>query len=127
MADDGPSLKRIKIEPGVEQWDGSMACMMCQETIRVPGGEPDALTCVVCEDTLFHRSCAGEWVDKCPTCNGNTIVKWTRPEPPGPSAEVIDVLDDEPASGERAPVEVTLPALGSEASGLGSKKRNKEK
>ena len=91
MAENKRALKRVK----VEQWDGSMACMMCMETIRVPGGEPDALQCTVCSSVLYHRECAGKWAESCPTCNRNTIVKWVRPAPPGPNDEIIAVEDSD--------------------------------
>ena len=84
-----PLEKKVKIE----QWDGSMACLMCTNTIRVPSGEPDALTCAVCTSVVYHRGCAGDWAETCPTCNGSTVVKWTRPEPPGPSVDVVAVND----------------------------------
>ena len=60
-------------------------------------GEPDAFKCTVCVSALHHRECAGSWAESCPTCNGNSIVKWVRPAPPGPDDEVITV-DDQAAS-----------------------------
>jgi len=88
-AEERPPLEKVKIE----QWDGSMACLMCTETIRVPGGEPDALKCTVCASVVYHRGCAGDWAETCPTCDGATIVKWMRPEPPGPGVDIIAVND----------------------------------
>ena len=78
-----------------------MACLMCTETIRVPGGEPDALKCTVCASVVYHRMCASDWAETCPTCDGATIVKWTRPEPPGPGVDIIAVNDHNEPSAEQ--------------------------
>jgi hypothetical protein len=65
-----------------------MECRMCFDSIRVSGG----LKCVDCA-SVYHKECAGKWVDRCPTCSGHKIEKWTRPDPPGPTDEVIDAQD----------------------------------
>ena len=100
MTTASPMLKKIK----VEEWDGSTACIICTETLRVPGGEPDALQCKVCVSAVYHRACAGKWTETCPVCEKNTIMCWTRPAPPGPHDEVIVVRDSEDES-ERMPLD----------------------